>query len=510
MNKKDWLLVLGLTLISPILTGYYFGVLDHDHYLPYLNRLLNPALYAGDYYFSQPHGAYAVFDYLVAFLIKLSGGDFPWTHLILYFITLGLFYGSVFYLTKTIYKKSEAAVLAVMFIMLPKWAAQIGYLTHHFYFVSRDLSLALALLALVFLLRCRRRLSLVLLFGALLVNPLIPLPVILLCFFDTNQFLGMVPVANQQWLQIIQERGTYSFPGLWHIRGWGTLIYYFSLLVIAGKILGRHIFGSYYFLIKRLIYICGSLFIFHWTISVLWPQPVLLQLQLLRSVNYIFILSLIAIAGALTELIERGRQPVKIMGILATSSLFFWSLQLTIWHMMAVWFVLPALWLFPGRLKPKTQLVRAVIGLILVSGLLVKLTIMRPQIKLPDYWFYSNPLINYDQLNSWRQVQEWAKANTPSEAVFLVPPEWSGFRSFSQRSIVADAKDGGMVFYSAAYAAEWEKRMADLKVYDNLSEENIFTLRQTYYFDYVVATVGSPPLPFNQVYQNQDFSVYRL
>src|SRR3989304_4312089 len=153
MKYKDYLIVTLLTLISPLIHGYYFGFIDHDVYLPYLNKIINPVLYQNDYMFSQGHWAYSPFNYFIVMLKKISGLDLAGTDFLLYLITLWLLYLAVYSLTKTIYKNDTIAFLAVWLFIVPKWAAQIGHMTHQFYFVSRDLSLALSLLALNCLLR---------------------------------------------------------------------------------------------------------------------------------------------------------------------------------------------------------------------------------------------------------------------------------------------------------------------------------------------------------------------
>lgn len=512
MNKIDFLLIVGLTLISPLLTGYYFGVLDHDHYLPYLNRLLNPVLYPNDYYFSQPHGNYAWFDYLIVGTSRLFQLDLAWVHLILYLLSLGLFFGAIYALAKTFYRNRSVAVLAVIIVMLPKWAAQIGYLTHQFYFVSRDLSLALSLLGLNFILLKRFKLSFGLLFLAMVVNPSIPIPVVILWPLAWGRkFYSMVLPMDSAWLKTMQERGTYSFPSLWHRFGWGTLVFYLSLLLIGWAALKNKLFGGYTSIIKKFMVICGILFIGHIFISALLPIPVLIQLQLLRSMNYIFILSLIAMAAVLVEWLDRGRVIVAIAAAAAAFSLYFWSLRLTLWHIIIVWLAAALATIFYKKSTPRARHWSLWLALlILLVDLTIKLLVIKPKVSLPGYWFYPNVLINPDVFGSWRQVQDWAKTNTVVESVFLVPPQWSGFRSFSQRGIVADAKDGGLIFYSPDYAQIWQERVNDLADFNQFSAEDFIVLRSRYHFDYLVVTAEHQLLPFGLVYQNQGFSVYKL
>ena len=177
MKLKHYLIVSLFTGLSPLIYGYYFGVIDHHHYLPYLNKILNPSLYPTDYYFSQPHFSYSPFNYLIAKFSQITQLNLAWTHLILYFLSLWLLYYAVYRLSLTIYKKTIVSLTALTLFILPKWAAQIGYLTHHFYFVSRDLSLGLSLIALNFILTKNWLKSALLLAIASIINPSISLPV---------------------------------------------------------------------------------------------------------------------------------------------------------------------------------------------------------------------------------------------------------------------------------------------------------------------------------------------
>jgi hypothetical protein len=518
MKLKDYLLISLVTILSPLIYGYYFGVIDHHHYLPYLNKILNSSLYPTDYFFSQPHFSYSPFNYFITGLSQLTNLNLAWIHLILYFICLWLLYYSVYRLSFTFYQKTSTSLLALTLFLLPKWAAQIGYLTHHFYFVSRDLSLAVALIALSFILKNQWLKSVLLLALAAIINPSIPIPVglfwLLRLLLKTSQsrFVAIVPIGQKNWLNILQNRGTYSFPHLWKWTGWGNLGLFFSLLVTSFLVLNKKIFNQYFKEILQFIGLCLSLFVFHFIISAIIPIPELIQLQLLRALNYIFILSLISFAASLNQLFDSKSIIIQLTAILAYVGVYFWGDHLTVWHFMAI-LILPLTIL----LKPKPsfkfhfRISPYVITTTLIgTSLLIKLLIIKPQINLPYFIYYPNSLINLSQYKASFDLQSWAKHNTTVDSVFLIPPNLPGFRSFSERSIVADLKDGGVIFYSPDYANDWQQRMVDLQSYRDFNLDDFIKLSTKYPFNYLVVTQKHQPIELPIVFQNQEFKIYQI
>ena len=114
---------------------------------------------------------------------------------------------------------------------------------------------------------------------------------------------------------------------------------------------------------------------------------------------------------------------------------------------------------------------------------------------------------------SWRDVQLWAKRNTPRDALFITPPYREGFRIFSERGIVGDWKDGTQQYFDIEYSYEWWRRMRDLggggRGYDSLSEERYIDLARKYGASYLVVPKGRR-LDLEKVYENGGYAVYRL
>ena len=111
--------------------------------------------------------------------------------------------------------------------------------------------------------------------------------------------------------------------------------------------------------------------------------------------------------------------------------------------------------------------------------------------------------------DDWIDLQLWARNNTPKDAIFLVPPNQTGFRIFSQRSIVTDTKDGAVVIYSPFYANYWRQLMDDLENYHTFKEEEFAILQKKYKNEYVV-TLKEHNLNFLPFYKNDSFNVFKI
>jgi len=64
-----------------------------------------------------------------------------------------------------------------------------------------------------------------------------------------------------------------------------------------------------------------------------------------------------------------------------------------------------------------------------------------------------------ERRDPWVALQRWAAASTPTDALFLTPPDLEGFRSFSLRSHFGDWKQGTLSLFHPEFGAAWEARM---------------------------------------------------
>jgi hypothetical protein len=99
--------------------------------------------------------------------------------------------------------------------------------------------------------------------------------------------------------------------------------------------------------------------------------------------------------------------------------------------------------------------------------------------------------------NDWMKTFAWIKANTPTDAIFALNPEYmnlpgenyQGFRGLAERSMVADAvRDAGVVTYfpDSAIAEHWQEQVNAQHGWSNFQSADLERLRAKYGVSWVV------------------------
>ena len=136
----------------------------------------------------------------------------------------------------------------------------------------------------------------------------------------------------------------------------------------------------------------------------------------------------------------------------------------------------------------------------------------------------------YDEKNPtpWVDMQLYAKRNTPTDSLFIVPPytAYPDFRMFSERASFGDWIDGGFtIFFGNDYGKKWLERMKDLglsgetdfdvglererREYNSISTEGFLRIAKKYDTNYVV--VEKPKeLSLPLIYENRKYRLYAL
>jgi len=129
----------------------------------------------------------------------------------------------------------------------------------------------------------------------------------------------------------------------------------------------------------------------------------------------------------------------------------------------------------------------------------------------------------------WKETQDWARENSRPDAVFLNPPDWSGFEVFSRRTPAISWQDLGRSIYSSQTARSeidhylryhlgpeplpWRREAfwGLAEQYRSLSDAELLRLGERFGADYAILPAAAAPHPtLKPVHQNRHFTVYRL
>jgi hypothetical protein len=112
---------------------------------------------------------------------------------------------------------------------------------------------------------------------------------------------------------------------------------------------------------------------------------------------------------------------------------------------------------------------------------------------------------------SWKDAEQWARLNSPKEAVFLVPPDRQGFQLGSERNVWVDWRQGAAVMWSPSFYARWWARFPEVARLKTHSDFSAYAAahRIDYYVVERKQDTRNPP-PEAPVYSNAAFDIYRL
>ncbi len=108
----------------------------------------------------------------------------------------------------------------------------------------------------------------------------------------------------------------------------------------------------------------------------------------------------------------------------------------------------------------------------------------------------------------WVDVQNWARQSTPKGAIFLTPPREAGFRVFSERTTVAEWKDGTQQYFDDQFVREWGSRVEILGDLPKRNDEELREIAQRFGVSYLVLP-GRQSRSFPEAYRNGGFVVYK-
>jgi hypothetical protein len=126
----------------------------------------------------------------------------------------------------------------------------------------------------------------------------------------------------------------------------------------------------------------------------------------------------------------------------------------------------------------------------------------------------------WQMYRNWVDMQKYVKEHTPKDALIMIPhnTDTGGFRIFSERKPLVCYRDCGIVGFDYNAAVEWNNRIKDIEEFKYLTRENIqralFNGVMKYKVDYIVFMNYYQPQTENplltKIYQNEVLSLYKV
>lgn len=523
-----WYVLPGALLLYILRFGYDYGTSDQDEVIPYVLSLLRPDLFSSDWFVQAQLAEFNVRTPFV-WLLRAPAEMLPvWLCALLLYIALWLLLaGATWSLADRLTGSRVAAALSVVLVLIvtPQWTLGGNDLAHSM-LVPSMAGWALALWGVLWALRGRLLLAGFLVGSAIWMQALVGLQVAgilgiwllvrrwryirnsdgdsswgnVLIFATTILVVAGPVMALLASRQIGATAEAPSTPSLFFIMaefrvphhylpsafGWASYLKFGAVALLGGASLTwlhrkrqlRHrVFVASALGVVLMLCLLGTIF------TEVTPWLFGTQLQLFKSTVVAKLLCLVGFSGAVVFLLPRVVQ-TKLDAVLQLG----WSgvaLALSLWALMITCMVWPGSPLFhlngPGS-----------------------------RLHSPE-----------------GSLLTWVQEETPVDAHFAVPPSWSQFRSYGQRSITVNFK---AIPYSEPLIRDWFDRLlrwspTDVsqplpralqqhldQAYATLPPSTLLQHVRTYDVDFVVRPLEamSLPDPFERVFRNQAGVIYRV
>lgn len=487
----------GALLLYALRFPYSYGASDQAEFVPFLLHLLDPSVLSADWFVAGQQASLSVRTPFVWLLWALS--QLLPVHvsvLVVYGVTWGALAFAIYALAQLLLNDRIAAAAAVVvaLVLTPQWTLGGNDLVHSM-LVPSMAGWSLGLWGLVMLWRGRVMLAFALLGMATWMQALVGLQLALLC--------GVILLVQQsRWRTLLRAAP------LW-------LVLALPLLIPLAMQQTASATSSQY-------YILAEFRAPHHYLFSSFPPATLVKFGALSAAG------LTSFAVLRRRLAAEHRIMLRnlLLGILACCTLGFLGTE-----------VIPLLGLAQLQLF-KTTVLAKLLFVILACGAAAR---HMPGRRCLDRAFAPAGWSACILLALWlvargdpepredapmARIEHWARTHTAADAVFAVPPSWSGFRSRAERAIVVNFK--AFPFHPARNM-EWFQRLTDLAPmalpargypalpdsldasFFRLSPTRLQRLASQYAFDYVVRarTLAEEPPSYTEVFSAGAWSVYR-
>jgi hypothetical protein len=479
LQRKDLLFLVLLTVGSLFVHGYHPWAEDAALYLPGVEKLLNEQLFPFNAQFFQSHAHLTFFPEAMATSVRISHLPLPYALFFWHLVSVFLFLFACLELAGKCFirRRSRYAGVALLAALLTLPVAGTALYIMDQYVNPRNLTAFVGILAIAKLLE-RKYVSAVclLLFGTA-IHPLMSAFAISLCFLlfcmeklEPRRALvaGLLPFGFFDPPSAAYHQAAvahpYFFPMKWQWYEWLGAIGPIFILWWFSRIARRKEMRNLELVSRTLVLYQTIFMIAALAVSIPVRFESLARLQPMRSLHLTYILLALFSGGLLGEYVLKDR----------------W------WRWIAVFLPLCA-----GMFYAQRAIFPA-----------------DAHIEWPD----SKPR------NPWVQAFEWARDNTPPDAIFALDPSYmdvsgedeNGFRTIAQRSMLADGNtDSGAVTMFPPLAEEWLAQMDAQNGWQKFQVQDFRRLRVKYGVSWVV--LGQPGVTDLQCpYQNHAVKVCKV
>lgn len=531
------------TFLNIFISGYHFGTFDQAIHIPFVEKFADPTLFPNDRFIDLRFIHYSFF--WIPFSYFAAIGFLNEIMFVLHVIITFLSFWALFRLSHTIFKDIKTAYLSVIVFIIPHISFG-GFLLTEFSLLNRTFVLPFLLISIEMYLKKKTSMAFFILgamynFHALSVN--FVLAILLLHYIWQTGFRKIIllflyflipalPVLiwkftgpatsdltiNWDWFNAVSKGMLYN------------VFYIFSTnpLIIMGTLSGICSMAMFYLAKRKL----NSTKIYADTVSKFMkiiililllqiittyfaPVSIIIQSQIIRVgvlamlFGYLYFINLISIQ-------LDSKKNIFFSSILLLSTIIFISPFFTI-----IIYLL-------GNIISNRKLRKISLITIFSVLLFIQLTVIR------EYNLWKPGIYIYPQKTNWYRTQIWATENTSKKTKFIIPPYiwWfytTDWRVGAKRPVVTSLSELLEAAFSPDYYSYWKERFSDLapgaierfngdyfgnikitkKSFYSLSTNDFKKIAKKYNADYLV--IEKPfQYPFEKVYENSGFVIYRL
>lgn len=537
---------LAVAILASFINGYHFGTFDQVFHITFLKKFINPNLYPSDPFLTLRwyHFSYFWFPFIPLLKAGILEVSMFVTHVITVYGTVWMFWS----LSDFLFEDSRSNLLISLALLFPHLGFP-GFQIIEFSLLNRTFTLPFLLGSILLYLQGRKGWAFLLL--GLMFNLHVIYAIFVLCMFLLNEaitfdekswwkpltYLGLFTLAGLPVLIWRMQTGTgidlTLRPEMLELAADGLLYSVYYPIGTSSVVIGNFLFGigtlwgfilgykhssksTKHETMRNFVVAIGILLLIGTITSYLLPITILVQMQILRAGVFLLYFGMLYLSYFLCQKQNDAQLPKGSFVVLFTGFIILITPLLTI-----------LLWGFINKVR-KIKLSPLWLG-----SLVIAIQVFAAFIALQSNLWAPGFFINGPE-SSWREVQEWAKANTSVNAMFITPPHLFGhytpdWRVFSERSSVATIPEMMEIPFDPDFAVSFQNRfaaiapgaiesfngnyirsleIAEWAFYSN-SASDFKRITCEFSADFLVTEQGHP-YPFDLVHENNGFLVYRL